>query len=140
MAADLCHHHPENPAAMKTDIQTEEDIKTLVDGFYAKVRQDAVIGHIFNEVANVDWPHHLPTMYAFWATVLLAKEGYKGNAILKHLQLHAKIPLQKAHFDRWLALFALTVDENFAGPTADNAKIRAMSIATVLQIKIAQAA
>ncbi len=125
---------------MKTDIQTEQDIRTLVDGFYAKVRQDAVIGYIFNEVANVDWPHHLPTMYAFWATVLLAKEGYKGNAILKHVQLHAKTPLLKAHFDRWLELFTQTVDENFSGPTADTAKIRAMSIATVLQIKIAHTA
>ena len=125
---------------MKADIQNEEDIKTLVDGFYAKVRQDAVIGYIFNEVADVDWPHHLPTMYAFWATVLLAKEGYKGNAILKHVQLHAKTPLHKAHFDRWLELFSATVDENFAGPTADTAKIRAMSVATVLQIKIAHTA
>jgi hypothetical protein len=39
------------------------------------------------------------------------------------------LPVGKAHFDRWLELFLETVDENFSGPKAEEAKGRALSIA-----------
>ena len=42
---------------------------------------------------------------------------------------HAVLPVEKAHFDRWLELFLATVDENFSGPKAEEAKGRALSIA-----------
>ena len=47
-----------------------------------------------------------------------------------------KHQLTKAHFDRWLMLFDETVDELFVGQTAHKAKVRALSIATVIQLKI----
>jgi hemoglobin len=34
-------------------LQSREDVVQLVDSFYAKVRQDALIGPIFNEKARV---------------------------------------------------------------------------------------
>ena len=59
---------------MQHDIALPADIKLLIDTFYAKVQADEVLGHVFNDVARVDWPQHLPTMYAFWEFLLL------GNA------------------------------------------------------------
>jgi hemoglobin len=115
---------------MKPDIATSADIKTLIDAFYAKVQADEVIGYIFNEIAKVDWPHHLPVMYAFWDFLLLGNpDAYRGNPVQKHFDLHQKHPLKAEHFDRWVALFQTTVDELFEGAKADDAKFRAFAIA-----------
>jgi hemoglobin len=107
------------------DIQTSADIKTLVDRFYEKVNRDALLGPIFYEVAGVDWPSHLATLYAFWESMLFGSGTYQGAPFPKH----AVLPVQKAHFDRWLELFLATVDEHFSGPKAEEAKGRALSIA-----------
>ena len=37
---------------------TEEAIARLVPAFYARVREDEVLGPIFNGAVE-DWPHHL---------------------------------------------------------------------------------
>ena len=120
---------------MKPDITTEEDIKLLVDSFYEKVKADDVIGYIFNDIAQVDWPKHLPKMYAFWTFLLLGKEGYTGNPLEPHRRLHEKVSLTKDHFQRWLDLFHQTVDENFFGLVAEDAKNRAKLIVMTWQPK-----
>jgi hypothetical protein len=65
---------------------TEEEISTLVDRFYAKVRLDLEIGPIFNAIVD-DWPHHLALLKNFWSTVLLTTGRYKGDPMMRHLQL-----------------------------------------------------
>jgi len=118
------------------DIRDTADIKLLIDSFYAKATTDAEIGYIFTEVAKVDFVHHLPVMYGFWSFLLLGTPGaYQGNPIQKHLDLHQKHPLKAAHFDRWVALFSASVDALFSGPTAENAKFRAFSIAETWKYK-----
>jgi hemoglobin len=121
---------------MKQDISNRADIQRLIDSFYDKVRQDGVIGYLFTDVAKVDWPKHLPRMYDFWETVLFHTASFKGNPIPKHIALHQQSPLAKAHFDRWVGLFTQTVDELFEGDKAELAKQRAMSVATVMQLKV----
>jgi len=102
----------------------------LVYFFYEKVGKDVCIGFICNVIAQVDWPKHLPVMYAFWEFLLLGTpDAYRGNPIQKHLDLHQKIPLKNEHFDRWVLLFQSAVDALFEGPTADNAKFRGYAIA-----------
>ena len=113
----------------KHDIEHLEDIKKLIDSFYLKVRSDDILGYIFNDVAHVDWEHHLPRMYAFWEFLLLGGESYQGNPMEPHLKLNQKIELKKEFFDRWLFLFKETVNENFSGKTAEEAKNKAMLIA-----------
>lgn len=112
---------------MKTlcDLETHEDVKTLVDVFYAKVNRDALLAPVFNEIANVDWAAHLPTMYRFWESMLFQTGSYQGLPFPKH----AVLPVKQAHFERWLALFVETVDENFSGEKSEVAKNRAVSIA-----------
>ena len=121
-------HMPERKA-MKSDISTSADIKLLIDTFYDKVRRDEMLGYIFDEVARVDWPKHLPVMYAFWEFMLLGvADAYRGNPVQKHFDLHDRHPLKAEHFDRWLLLFQTTVDELFEGEKAKDAKFRAFAI------------
>jgi hemoglobin len=123
----------------KKDIESRKDIELLVDTFYKKALKDEIIGYIFNEVAKIDLAKHMPTMYNFWETTLFHKASYKGNPMKIHVDLHAKEPLKKEHFDQWLSMFSETVNELFHGEKAELAKTRALSIATVMQIKIHQA-
>jgi hemoglobin len=111
------------------DIMLPEDVKTLIDTFYGSVREDEIIGYIFNDIAQVDWPHHLPRMYAFWEFMLLGKDTYQGNPMEPHRNLAQKVQLKVEHFDQWVALFHQAVDSNFAGPVAESAKQRAALIA-----------
>jgi hemoglobin len=113
----------------KTDITTEDDIKLLVDSFYQKVNADNLLSPIFNDVAQVDWEEHLPTMYSFWSSLLFRSGKYRGYPWPKH----AVLPVNAAHFARWLTLFKQTVDEHFAGPKAVEAKNLAASIADTFQ-------
>lgn len=122
---------------MLKEIENREDIVKLVDAFYTKVLSDQLIGYIFEEVVQLDWNHHIPTMYDFWETTLLHKPTYKGNPMKVHIDLDKKEKLSPQHFERWLRLFSDTVDELFKGDKADLAKTRALSIATMMQIKIA---
>ncbi len=55
-----------------------------------------------------------------------------------HLNLNEKSALTKMQFDIWLTHFNNKVNELFEGNTALLAKQRAMSVATVMQVKIAQ--
>ncbi len=113
------------------------DVHWLVDRFYDKIKTDKVVGYIFNDVMKVNWEKHLPVMYAFWENALFYTGGYEGNAMKKHLNINRVTPLQKKHFNRWLQLFNETVDEYFEGEKAELAKQRALSIATIMQVKIA---
>lgn len=102
----------------KSDIATEDDIKLLVDSFYQKVNADTLLSPVFNDVARVDWEEHLPTMYTFWSSLLFRSGKYRGYPWPKH----AVLPVNAAHFSRWLTLFKETVDEYFAGAKAVEAK------------------
>ena len=118
------------------DIETEADITQLVEQFYNRVQQDGALGPIFNDVARVDWSRHIPLLVGFWSSVLLGTNTYKGNPIPPHLEVGQQTAIQPAHFEQWLRLFTSTVDELFTGERAELAKIRAQSIATVLQTKL----
>jgi hemoglobin len=124
----------------KKDIEDRKDVQTLIDAFYGKVRTDDTIGYIFTDVARVDWEHHLPVMYDFWESVLFQKPGYSGNPMEVHRLLNQREPLKKEHFERWKKLFLETVGEHFEGEKAELARQRAVSISTMIQIKIQESA
>jgi hemoglobin len=125
-----------NILKMKKDIEQRAHIEQIVDHFYEKVRRDPAIGYIFNDIAKVDWQHHLPVMYAFWESIVLNKNSYSGNPMAVHAKLNAETPLTAAHFKQWLHLFTTTVDELFEGRKAQLAKERAASIAAVIEAKV----
>ena len=121
---------------MKKDIETKTDIELLVNTFYEKVKKDDTIGPIFTEIVKVNWEQHLPVMYRFWENSLFYTGTYEGNPMEIHKHLHRAVPLSPEHFNRWTTIFTTTVDELFEGKTATLAKQRAVSIATVMQVKI----
>jgi hemoglobin len=119
-------------AERKNDILALDDVKLLVDTFYDKVREDQLIGPIFNERIQNRWPEHLAKMYTFWQTVLLGEHTYYGSPFPPHAQL----PVEKEHFERWLSLFSETLYELFSGEIADEAMWRANKMAVMFQYKI----
>ncbi|RIV30375.1 group III truncated hemoglobin [Flagellimonas lutimaris] len=114
------------------EIISLEEVKLLVDFFYGKVRKDPLLADIFNEVIQDNWPNHLEKMYRFWQTVLLKEHTYQGSPFAPH----AKLPVDAKHFDRWKQLFFETIDENFSGDKAAEAKFRATKMAEMFQLKI----
>ncbi|TVZ28624.1 hemoglobin [Gillisia sp. Hel_I_86] len=118
---------------MQKEILNINDIKQLVDAFYAKVQQDELLADIFNNVIQDNWPKHLEKMYSFWQTVLLEEHTYYGAPFMPHMNL----PVSKKHFDRWLELFYETLDELFEGEKAEEARWRANKMAEMFQLKIA---
>lgn len=119
-----------------TDILGRDEIVRLVDRFYEKVRDDQMLGFIFDQVAQVHWPAHLPKMYAFWQTVLFRDGGFRGDPIGKHARLEPLTNMGREQFDRWLALFVETVDELFSGENAGHIKRCAADMANVIHSKI----
>lgn len=119
-----------------TDIQTRTDIEQLLQEFYNRLLADPSIGYIFTDVAGIDLPSHLPHLADFWEQTLLHTGMYRKNVMQVHLDLNAKEKLTEAHFDTWLAHFFATLDSLFAGETTEKAKTRALSIATIMKIKL----
>lgn len=122
---------------MKKDIENREDLYLLVKTFYIKLMDDEVMRHFFIELLDENLlEEHLQTLVDFWDNILFFSGGYRKNAMQPHLHLHQKTPIKKIHFNAWLSMFNSSVDELFEGEMAHTAKTRALSIATVMEIKI----
>lgn len=117
---------------MKSDITNRKDIELLVNTFYDKVRNNPVLGYIFDDVAKIDWENHLPKMYSFWASILLEEHSFSGNPMQKHIALSKITEMTDKEFSEWLHLFTVTVDELFVGEKANEAKVRAGNIARLM--------
>ena len=117
---------------MSREILNLDDIKQLVDTFYAEIREDELLKDIFNKVIQDRWPGHLEKMYRFWQTVLLGEQTYYGSPFIHHSEL----PINRIHFDRWLELFYKTVETLFQGAKAEEAKWRAEKMAQMFQSKL----
>jgi len=118
---------------VKYDITDRRDVMRLVNVFYDRVRDDDLLGPIFDQVARVDWTTHLPRMYDFWESVLFQQATFRGNPPALHRALARLTPMTGQEFGRWISLFHDTVDHLFAGPMAEHAKLSASRIALVLQ-------
>ena len=123
---------------MKKDIGNREDIDLLMNVFYEKLLKDDTINYIFTDVVKINIKTHIPVIADFWESILFNSNIYHNNPMKIHLDIQNKTPLLKHHFDTWLGYFNSTVDELFEGRISVKAKERALSIATVMQIKIAQ--
>jgi hemoglobin len=115
--------------AQRGDIEDRADCERLVRAFYGRALVDPIIGWIFVDVAHLDLEEHLPKIASFWETILLGQRSYAGGAFRPHAALNAQVPLRAGHFERWLTLWRLTVDELFEGERADLAKSHATRVA-----------
>jgi hemoglobin len=129
--------HAERRAEIVRAIQaetgiTETMIDTLVERFYGRVRKDPLLGPVFEERIT-DWAPHLATMKRFWSSVTLMSGTYHGQPMQKHFPL----PIDRHHFDCWLALFKATTLEVCSLPAARHFMERADRIAESLEMGIA---
>lgn len=98
-------YHPPHPKAPGLSVGIDElMVRELVNRFYAKVRQDEMLGPIFNSRIE-DWDEHLAKLSAFWSSVVLMTGRYKGQPMPVHIAIDE---ITDDHFARWLALFAET--------------------------------
>ena len=120
------------------DIQTQNDLYLIVDEFYKKLLSDERISYIFTDVVKIKIEDHLPILVTFWSQGILGTGGYTKNLTQIHLDINEKEYLSPELFTIWLTHFNNSVDQNFKGQKAEQIKTQALSIATVMQIKIAQ--
>ena len=111
-------------------------MQLLVRSFYNKVLEDEMLSPYFSYIKQHHWNRHLAILDTFWNNVLFYSGDYHGNPLQVHTTLHHFSKLSNKDFDRWLRLFIQTVDELFEGEKAELAKQRAISIATIMRIKI----
>lgn len=90
-----------------TPVCSEDEITTLVHHFYRRVRQDHVLGPIFDAHID-DWDEHLERMVRFWSSLLRRTGTYSGTPMPRHIALPG---LEGPMFVRWLDLFRDTLDE-----------------------------
>ncbi|SLN26894.1 group III truncated hemoglobin [Oceanibacterium hippocampi] len=107
-------------------------IDRLVRAFYDKVRQDPLIGPVF-DARIAEWEPHLQTMCEFWSSVSLMTGRYHGQPMVKHMPL----PVDARHFDRWLSLFEKTAFEVCPPEAAEHFLTIARRIAASLELGIA---
>lgn len=112
---------------------TEDVIRRQVHAFYGKVRQDEVLGPIFNGVIE-DWEEHLAKLTDFWSSVLLMTGRFKGSP----MAAHARAPgIEAEHFPRWLRIWGETAREQCRPEAAELFIAKAEMIGESLKLGLA---
>lgn len=112
---------------------TEADIAKLIPAFYERVRDDAVLGPIFNDAIQ-DWPHHLDKLQAFWSSVVLTSGRYKGQPVAAHVRHEQHMTPE--NFARWLVLWRQTCTDLLGPEAASVFHEKAERIAESLQLGV----
>jgi len=137
--SDLEAGGPERRARITAEIMAktcidEPMIEHLVRLFYQRIQAEPVLGPIF-ATRVADWEHHIEKLCAFWSSVALMTGRYHGQP----MRMHMDLPVDRAHFDRWLALFERTAAEVCPPAAAEHFVERARRIADSLEMGIATA-
>ncbi|SMO73162.1 group III truncated hemoglobin [Ruegeria faecimaris] len=94
---------------------TADEIATLVNQFYARIRVHPDLGPVFDRAIE-DWPEHEEKIAAFWRGAILREAGYSGNPMQVHLANSEILP---EHFRLWLDLFEDTAKKALKPATAE---------------------
>lgn len=118
---------------MTAELPSEEELARLIPAFYGRVREDPLIGPLFNEAID-DWPHHLERLTAFWSSVMLTSGRYKGSPMQAHLR-HGEA-IRPEMFARWLALWHEVTDAMLSPAAAQAMQGKADLIGESLQLAL----
>lgn len=118
------------------DISNQEDILLIMTNFYKKLLDDDRINYIFTDIIKIKLEEHLPILVTFWSQAILGTGGYTNNLTQIHLDIDKKVKLSSELFEIWLSHFYETVDELFSGLNSEKIKTQALSLATIMKIKI----
>lgn len=122
-----------------SDIESREDLLAIVTDFYGFLFQSKVLHHFFlkfKDSGSLD--AHLQTLVDFWDNTLFYSGTYTKNAMRPHFAINEITLIQPEHFKEWILLFNKAVDAKFKGANAETIKNRALSIATVMELKLSQ--
>ena len=114
---------PDTQAALAPDVYR---IAQLVHGFYADVRNDPLLGPVFEKALHGRWDAHLQRLVDFWSTVALGTRSFKGDVFGKHMALEGVTP---AHFAAWVGLWQQHTSRLFAPEVAHHLQVAAHGIA-----------
>jgi hemoglobin len=101
-------------------------ITQLVHGFYADVRNDPLLGPVFEKALHGRWDAHLQRLVDFWSTVAMGTRSFKGGVFGKHMALEGITP---AHFAAWVGLWQQHTSRIFAPDVAHDLQVAAHGIA-----------
>lgn len=130
MAASYTHKHAFTMYVYGC-VMDERKIAAVVRRFYGKVREDVLLGPIFNEAIE-DWDRHLGLLSDFWSSVMLTSGRYKGNPMAAHFKHAGR--LTPDLFPRWLALWEQATSDLLPPEEAGEMLSKARRIATSLQL------
>lgn len=121
---------------LATDRETERfsvaQIEQMVHQFYARVRDDDLIGPVFGKRIE-SWAPHLERMVLFWSAVLRSERAFTMSPRGGPPALHQAIDeLSARHFERWMSLFSEVADEVYEPSAAYEVKQAAKRIAVGL--------
>lgn len=121
---------------MKT-IEERKDVSDIVRGFYAAVREDEILGPVFDSAIS-EWEEHLEKLTDFWMMQLFGGKAYNGNPIVKHQAVDRQTggQISPFHFGIWLNLWFATIDRGFIGENAELLKHRARKMQTPIMIAV----
>ncbi len=105
---------------------TADTITQLVHGFYADVRQDPLLGPVFERALHGQWDTHLERLVDFWSTVALGTRSFKGDVFARHMALTGVTP---AHFAAWVGLWQQHTSLWLAPEVAQDLQVAAHGIA-----------
>ncbi|MCH7402449.1 group III truncated hemoglobin [Belliella kenyensis] len=121
------------------EIEGRKEVSILVRSFYEKVRRDELLGPIFNGIVE-DWEMHLERLTDFWEMVLLHSGPGAGKfnpvPVHKEVDRHTGSEIDQNHFEHWLSLWEVTLQEHFEGEVAEFARAHAHKMAHILFFKI----
>lgn len=117
---------------MKRDLENSEDIQLMVNEFYGKVKNNELLGPVFEKIVQGNWQPHLEKMYSFWETIVFNVHKYTGSPFQKHLPLD----INAEHFKTWLHLFHSTIDFHFEGKNAEEIKKRSSQMGLMFEYKL----
>ena len=103
-----------------------QSIERLVHGFYADVRQDPLLGPVFEQALHGRWAAHLQRLVDFWSTVALGTRSFRGDVFGRHMALQGVTP---AHFAAWVGLWRQHTERLFAPEVARELQVVAHGIA-----------
>ncbi|MCG7403671.1 MULTISPECIES: group III truncated hemoglobin [Caballeronia] len=110
---------------------SEANVRALVDAFYRRVDDDALLGPIFSRALAGRWDEHLAKMTTFWSSLVLGSKQYRGNVQEAHRPID---DIEPQHFARWLSLFLNTVESRYEPAAAVQFMEPALRIAQSLQL------
>ena len=122
---------------MTKDISNRKDLYKVVSDFYSFLFQSETLSHFFDSFRQEEvLEEHLSTLVDFWDNTLFYSGTYNKNAMKPHFKINEEKGLSASDFEEWLGLFRKAVDDNFSGINSETIKNRAVSIATVMRLKM----